>query len=206
MGKPTRKIRSVSTVQKSTTAKAVPSTGNPTRTSPSRLSKRSRSTSPRETSAPSQSRLRTTVSSTFSTHPPCLRMRKRRWMLTLKISSRQTSRSVTTFERESFQEPFCSSPAKLLKRTTLTRKKMRTKTAKRRVRRRKTTQTSIPPRSRTHRSASSSSSHHVRYLLSLSLDLTSTDQNNLSWNSRCVYCNFSHFLSHCYSESSDNVT
>ena len=42
--------------------------------------------------------------------------------------------------------------------------------------------------------------------LSLSLDLTSTDQNNLSWNSRCVYCNFSHFLSHCYSESSDNVT
>merc|ERR1711973_846513 len=148
MGKPTRKIRSVSTVQKSTTAKAVPSTGNPTRTSPSRLSKRSRSTSPRETSAPSQSRLRTTVSSTFSTHPPCLRMRKRRWMLTLKISSRQTSRSVTTFERESFQEPFFSSPEKLLKR-------------------RKTTQTSIPPRSRTHRSASSSS-HHVRYPLSLS--------------------------------------
>merc|ERR1711973_824833 len=158
MGKPTRKIRSVSTVQKSTTAKAVPSTGNPTRTLPSRLSKRSRSTSPRETSAPSQSRLRTTVSSTFSTHPPCLRMRKRRWMLTLKISSRQTSRSVTTFERESFQEPFYSSPEKLLKRTTSTRK----------VRRRKTTQTSIPPRSRTHRSASSSS-HHVRYLPSLSL-------------------------------------
>merc|ERR1719347_1196019 len=198
-----RKIRSVSTVQKSTTAKAVPSTGNPTRTSQSRLSKRSRSTSPRETSAPSQSRLRTTVSSTFSTHPPCLRMRKRRWMLTLKISSRQTSRSVTTFESESFQEPFYSSPAKLLKRTTLTRKRMRTKTAKRRVRRRKTTLTSIPPRSRTHRSASSSS-HHVRYPLSLAL--TSTDQNNLSWNSRCVYCNFSYFLSHCYSESSDNVT
>ena len=70
---------------------------------------------------------------------------------------------------------------------------MRMKTAKRKVRRRKTTQTSIPPRSRTHRSASSSS-HHVRYLLSLSLDLTSTDQNNLSWNSRCVYCNFSHFF------------
>merc|ERR1711973_256406 len=200
MGKPTRKIRSVSTVQKSTTAKAVPSTGNPTRTSPSRLSKRSRSTSPRETSAPSQSRLRTTVSSTFSTHPPCLRMRKRRWMLTLKISSRQTSRSVTTFGSESFQEPFFSSPEKLLKRTTSTRKKMRMKTG-----RRKATQTSIPPRSRTHRS-SSSSSHHVRYLPSLSLDLTSTDQNNLSWNSRCVYCNFSHFLSHCYSESSDNVT
>merc|ERR1719169_37567 len=53
------------------------------------------------------------------------------------------------------------------------------------------TLTSIPPRSRTHRSASSSS-HHVRYLLSVAL--TSTDQNNLSWNSRCVYCNFSHFF------------
>merc|ERR1719342_306805 len=111
-------------------------------------------------------------------------------MLTLKISSRQTSRSVTTFGSESFQEPFYSSPAKLLKRTTSMRRKMRTKTAKRKVRRRKTTQTSIPPRSRTHRSASSSR-HHVRY--PLSLDLTSTDQNNLSWNSRCVYCNFSHF-------------
>merc|ERR1711973_634153 len=184
MGKPTRKIRSVSTVQKSTTAKAVPSTGNPTRTLPSRLSKRSRSTSPRETNGPSQSRLRTTVSSTFSTHPPCLRMRKRRGMLTLKISSRQTSRSVTTFENESFQEPFYSSPAKLLKRTTSTKKKMRAKTAKRKVRRRKMIQTSIPPRSRTHRSASSSSH----------LALTSTDQNNLSWNSRCVYCNFSHFF------------
>merc|ERR1719410_3228702 len=69
---------------------------------------------------------------------------------------------------------------------------MRTKTAKRKVRRRKTTRTSIPPRSRTHRSASSSS-HHVRYP-TLSLALTSTDQNNLSWNSRCVYCNFSHFF------------
>jgi len=46
------------------------------------------------------------------------------------------------------------------------------------------TLTSIPPRSRTHRSASSSS-HHVR-CPTLSLALTSTDQNNLSWNSRCV--------------------
>merc|ERR1711974_478679 len=105
----------------------------------------------------------------------------------------------------SFQEPFSSSPAKPLKRTTSTRR--------RKVRRRKTTQTLIPPRSRTHRSASSSSKLLTVWCKVPSLSHQQTKTISQFKAPVCVchvqrsYCIFSHFYPLCYSsESSDNDT